>query len=85
MIVNENNTYSGYCVDLIDALAISLNFTYEIQIPEDRRYGSIENGAWNGLMKELLEEVCQLKFYLENLPKSLNFIFNHVLHIREEI
>jgi hypothetical protein len=64
LIINPNNTYSGYCVDLIDLISKDLNFTYEIRIPEDKRYGTKENGSWNGLVDELLKYVCGEDFFI---------------------
>lgn len=48
-----NERYEGYIVDLIDQIAKALDFKYELQIVEDGRYGSSDNGQWNGLIGEV--------------------------------
>lgn len=51
-------SYSGFCIDLLDELAKILKFTYELYVSPDGKYGSeTENGNWNGMIAELLNEV----------------------------
>ena len=51
-------SYKGYCIDLLNELARHLKFTYEIYVSPDGLYGSeTENGTWNGMIGELLNEV----------------------------
>ena len=57
LIKDENGSYSGYCIDIMNAISRSLNFTYEVRIPDDKKYGTFENGTWNGLMKEIIDGV----------------------------
>ena len=53
-------SFSGYCIDLLDELAKRLKFTYEIYVSPDGKYGSeMENGTWNGMIGELLNEVSK--------------------------
>ncbi|XP_076464732.1 putative glutamate receptor [Babylonia areolata] len=52
--------YSGLCIDMLKALAHSLNFTYVLQQPPDGQYGSIENGSWTGLVRMLKDKKAQL-------------------------
>ena len=53
-----NISYQGYCIDLLNELARHLKFTYEIYVSPDGKYGSeTENGTWNGMIGELLNEV----------------------------
>ncbi|XP_043269218.1 ionotropic receptor 25a [Venturia canescens] len=58
MIYNaETNEWSGFCIDLIDEIAHITNFTYEITIAPDGRFGSMdENGNWDGMIKELKDK-----------------------------
>ena len=52
-------SYEGYCIDLLNELARILNFTFEIHHGFDGYYGDkTENGTWNGLVGELINEVC---------------------------
>ncbi|XP_068737794.1 glutamate receptor 2-like isoform X1 [Montipora capricornis] len=46
--------YTGYCIDLLNELARTLHFTYEIYVVPDGKYGALtENGTWNGMVGEL--------------------------------
>lgn len=52
-------SYSGYCMDLLNELARTLHFTYEIYVVPDGRYGALtDNGTWNGMVGELNQKVC---------------------------
>ncbi|KHJ42797.1 hypothetical protein D918_07079 [Trichuris suis] len=51
---NGSWIYYGYCIDILDALSRSLNFTYEIYEVEDGEYGRKNSiGRMNGLAAEL--------------------------------
>lgn len=51
--------YEGFCVDLLNSIAKSLNFHYEIYEVEDARFGAVDEktGEWNGLVRELIDKV----------------------------
>lgn len=56
-------SYSGFCIDLLDELAKILKFTYDIYVSPDGKYGfETENGNWNGMIGELLNEVFKYFF-----------------------
>ncbi|CAH1253983.1 GRIA1 [Branchiostoma lanceolatum] len=47
--------YVGFCVDLINAIADHLGFTYELYEPEDGQYGAEkDDGTWSGMVGELI-------------------------------
>ena len=51
-------SYEGYCIDLLKELARNLKFTYEVYPSPDGAYGAkTENGTWNGMMAEIVNEV----------------------------
>lgn len=54
-----NDRYMGFSRDLMDHVAAMLNFTYEIQLTADKKYGNYdpEKKQWNGLIRDLLERV----------------------------
>ncbi|XP_015751901.1 PREDICTED: glutamate receptor ionotropic, kainate 3-like isoform X2 [Acropora digitifera] len=64
MVVKQNDgslSYEGYCIDLLNKLAENLHFTYEIHISQDEAHGAeSENGSWNGLIGELVNERADL-------------------------
>ena len=52
--------YTGYCIDLLNELKRNLKFTYDIYSAPEGKYGiETENGTWNGMIGELLNEVCK--------------------------
>ncbi|XP_046351217.1 glutamate receptor ionotropic, kainate 2-like isoform X1 [Haliotis rufescens] len=42
--------YTGICLDLLQELASTFNFTYEVLEPPDGEYGRILNGSWTGVV-----------------------------------
>ena len=51
-----NNQYEGFVVDLAQEIASIVGFNYTI-VPT-KAHGSVDkSGNWNGMIKELLEEV----------------------------
>ncbi|CAD5116451.1 DgyrCDS5337 [Dimorphilus gyrociliatus] len=45
-------SYTGMCIEMLDALANRLNFTYDLMEPADKTFGIEvnESGEWNGLI-----------------------------------
>ena len=55
-----NSKYEGFIVDLASEIAAIVGFNYTI-VPTNA-HGSIDkNGQWNGMIRELLEEVYKFK------------------------
>ncbi|KAL7074304.1 hypothetical protein ACQ4LE_006231 [Meloidogyne hapla] len=45
----------GYCIDMLKMLKLALNFTFDLYLVGDGKFGSIdENGNWDGLIGELV-------------------------------
>jgi len=53
-----NVTYSGLIFEIINQLASTLNFTYEVIEPkEGENFGILQpDGHWNGMMKLIVEK-----------------------------
>ena len=60
--ITKDNTgvFHGYFVETMNIFAKRLNFTYQIIEPEDQEYGSLENGRWSGMMKDLVEKKADI-------------------------
>ena len=55
-----NNRYTGYCVDLAEAVSDKVlgGLSYVIRRVKDGSYGSLqENGSWNGMVGEVVRRV----------------------------
>lgn len=50
-----NDRIEGYCVDLLEELSIVLGFKFELVQAPNNAYGTIKNGEWNGMIRELLD------------------------------
>lgn len=52
---DAESKYSGFCIDIIDEIAIRLGFDYEIFVEDS--FGKLDdfnNGTWDGVMRRLL-------------------------------
>ncbi|XP_067682011.1 glutamate receptor-like isoform X1 [Haliotis asinina] len=54
--VNKSEPFEGFCMDLLKELSSSLNFSYNLTTPEDKSWGALVNGSFNGLMGQLERE-----------------------------
>jgi ionotropic glutamate receptor len=51
----EKFGFQGYCIDLLNILQKELNFTYELYLVPDKKFGRLDNtGIWNGMIGELV-------------------------------
>lgn len=63
-VLGKPKKYQGFSIDVLDALANYLGFKYEIYVAPDHKYGSQQaDGAWNGLMGELVFKVRYIVSY----------------------
>ncbi|KAI6220068.1 Protein CBR-GLR-7 [Aphelenchoides fujianensis] len=47
--------FQGYCIDLLEFIREDLNFTYEIYLVPDGKFGAMEQtGNWNGMIGQLV-------------------------------
>lgn len=58
-----NDRYSGFCVDLMEKIAVAAGFNYTFVLVHDRQYGvpldkdTDGQQRWNGMIGELLNKV----------------------------
>ena len=57
-----NARFEGYCVEMLEEIAKIVNFTYEIHIVKDQKYGAQdkETGVWSGMVGELFRKEADL-------------------------
>ncbi|ELW65975.1 Glutamate receptor delta-1 subunit [Tupaia chinensis] len=59
-ILGQPKRYKGFSIDVLDALAKSLGFKYEIYQAPDGRYGhQLHNTSWNGMIGELISKAVR--------------------------
>lgn len=72
-----NAQFEGYAIDLIHEISRILGFNYSFRLVPDGRYGSFnkETKEWDGMIKELLEQVkCSfvVLFFFLLLPSKFS-------------
>ena len=69
-----NAQFEGYSIDLIHEISKILGFNYTFKLVPDGRYGSInrETKEWDGMIKELLDQVSKKIHTKTKLKKTLN-------------
>ncbi|XP_041351060.1 glutamate receptor-like [Gigantopelta aegis] len=67
---NNMTKYTGFCIYLLEALANTLNFTYELVEPEHGTWGVLINGSWNGLVGQMKRREADLA--LADLTININ-------------
>ena len=72
---DDTGVYTGYLVETMNIIAKRLNFTYQIIEPEDQEYGSLENGRWSGMMKDLVEKKADIACSLTLSSERSIFLF----------
>lgn len=58
--LGQPKRYKGFSIDVLDALAKTLGFKYELYQVADGKYGSPQpNGSWDGLIGELTNKAIR--------------------------
>ncbi|WAQ98649.1 GLRK-like protein [Mya arenaria] len=56
--------FTGFCMDLADAVSRELNIKFNVCLVKDGKYGEeLENGTWNGLLGEVLRQEAPYVMY----------------------
>ncbi|XP_046844011.1 glutamate receptor ionotropic, NMDA 1-like [Xenia sp. Carnegie-2017] len=65
-IIEDVYCCSGFCIDLLQLLADNINFTYEVHLSKDGKFGSYnekpghKDKKWNGMVEEILEDQADM-------------------------
>lgn len=72
----DQKRYEGYCIDLIEEIALILGFKYEFEIVPDGQHGTYneKTKTWNGLIKRLLDYVSKT-FYFNLILLCFSIIY----------
>jgi len=63
--IEGNARFEGYIADLLERLSTKAGFKYTIKLVADKKYGRrLENGRWNGMIREVMESVSIIKVVL---------------------
>ncbi|CAD5124610.1 DgyrCDS12880 [Dimorphilus gyrociliatus] len=69
--MNEDGQFIGIAIDLLKHVAKDLNFTYDLFLPRDGKWGSVSsNGTWNGMIRDLLDKQADASFAPFTVVKS---------------
>lgn len=55
-----NDRFEGYCVDLLDEIGNILGFNYTLEPIPNNVYGSLKNGEWNGMIREVQDHKADM-------------------------
>ncbi|XP_041354478.1 glutamate receptor ionotropic, kainate 2-like [Gigantopelta aegis] len=55
-LYKEGSQYVGFLADILNFISSPLNFTYSFVEAPDGKYGSVDNGSWNGLIGMLVRQ-----------------------------
>ena len=63
IFLTGNDRFEGYIADILQRLAISIGFEYEIRLSSDGKYGDVnQDRLWNGILGEVLRGVSARLF-----------------------
>nr|QRN45439.1 ionotropic glutamate receptor kainate 2-like isoform X3 [Carausius morosus] len=58
--LSGNDRYEGFGIDLIKEMGAILYFNYTFVLHKDSNYGSIKNGEWTGMIREIRDSKADL-------------------------
>lgn len=59
-VLNGDDQYEGFAVDVIKELSVILKFNYTFIIQEDKESGEkLPNNSWDGMIGRLIREVIR--------------------------
>ncbi|XP_064489386.1 glutamate receptor ionotropic, kainate 2-like [Ornithodoros turicata] len=58
---SSSHQFGGFTMELLDILAQSIGFDYQVHVPKDNQYGSMtKQGTWTGMVREVYEREADL-------------------------
>lgn len=73
--LNENVSYNvsccqGLAITLLERLSRDLHFNIQLYITQDNRFGSFEDGRWNGMVEDLLLDATHMAVSAFSVTKA---------------
>ena len=74
-VVNETRPYTvrccqGFSIMLLEKLGRDLNFSFQLYITADQKYGNLVNGSWNGLVEDLRRGAAHMAIAAFSITRS---------------
>ncbi|KAG8201331.1 hypothetical protein JTE90_016808 [Oedothorax gibbosus] len=62
VMLDENGTFEGYCIDIMEQICNQLQVRCELQLVKDGLYGNFEpqRGRWSGMIGEILDGTADI-------------------------
>ncbi len=81
-VLNGNDRFEGYCLDLLKELSNILGFTYEVRLVSDGKYGAQnDKGEWNGMVRELIDHVSDLPWCFTKMFKVFRSYYPNAVFV----
>ncbi len=81
---NDSRQYKVHCcqglsINLLERLGRDLNFTFQLYMTPDERYGDRENGSWNGMVEDLINGAAHMAVAAFSITRSRGTVvdFSH--------
>ena len=65
-----------------------MNFTYEVNKPPDRTWGTLKNGKWNGMIRQLVEDeidIAPVEFTITQIRSQAVDFLVIVVNVQHQI
>ena len=58
----DTGKFEGLCIDILERLSDMMGFTYTLYEVGDGNFGTQVDGAWNGIVADIIQEVSVLNY-----------------------
>ncbi|XP_066928618.1 glutamate receptor ionotropic, NMDA 3A-like [Clytia hemisphaerica] len=73
---------AGMVIDMFEKIRERLDFEYTLYLVEDNKWGSIENGTWNGMIKDLIDNKADIALnvmtFIEKRHEIVDFSYHFI-------